>query len=248
MEYGIGFLIALAVGLTGVGAGSITAPVLMLFLGRSPVESVGTALVFAAVIKWSVLPVYWWRKQIHYGVLGLLCAGGIPGVMVGFFLLERLDVAKQGRALFLVLGLTVAILALFNLYRAFKQKVWAPSKDRSRWLPGIAAAIGAEVGFLSAGAGALGSVALLGLTPLTPAQVVGTDMVFGLVLSTIGGGLHLSVGHYDSVLLWKLIAGGIAGALIGANFSALLPARPLRLVMSTWLTFIGAQLAWKAWG
>ncbi len=248
MEYLIGFFIALAVGLTGVGAGSITAPVLMLFLGRSPVESVGTALVFAAAIKWAVLPLYWWRKQINYRVLSLLCAGGIPGVLVGFFLLESLDVKKQQKFLFLVLGLTVAMLALFNLYRAVRQREWVPAKDRSRWLPAIAAGIGVEVGFSSAGAGALGSVALLGLTPLAPAQVVGTDMVFGMVLSTVGGGFHLSAGHYDSALLTKLVIGGIVGVIVGANISALLPARPLRLILSTWLTFVGAQLAWKAIG
>ena len=64
------------------------------------------------------------------------------------------------------------------------------SADHSRWLPPLAALIGGEVGFSSAGAGAMGAVALLNLTKLTPPQVVGTDMVFGLVLSILGGGLH----------------------------------------------------------
>ena len=58
------------------------------------------------------------------------------------------------------------------------QPVWAE--------PPIAAVIGAEVGFSSAGAGALGSLALMSLTPLTAAQVVGTDVVFGLVLVSVG--------------------------------------------------------------
>jgi len=70
-------------------------------------------------------------------------------------------------------------------------------------------------------------------------------MLFGLVLSLVGGGLNLTAGHYSSVLLWKLIAGGVAGVLVGANLSAVLPARPLRVGLSLWLSFIGAQLAWK---
>ena len=40
----------------------------------------------------------------------------------------------------------------------------------------------------------MGAVALLNLTKLTPPQVVGTDMVFGLVLSILGGGLHFFCG------------------------------------------------------
>jgi hypothetical protein len=46
--------------------------------------------------------------------------------------------------------------------------------------------IGAEVGFSSAGAGALGPLVLLEITSLTPAQVVGTDLSFGLCLSLVG--------------------------------------------------------------
>ena len=42
-----------------------------------------------------------------------------------------------------------------------------------------------------------------------------------------------------------VIAGGVAGVLIGANLSAILPARPLRVGLALWLSFIGAQLAWK---
>jgi hypothetical protein len=119
-------------------------------------------------------------------------------------------------------------------------------QDRSGWLPLIALGIGSEVGFSSAGAGALGSVALLNLTPLAPAQVVGTDVMFGLALSLIGGGFHLFQGHYQSAILIRLIIGGIVGALIGANLLSVLPSRPLRLALSAWLACMGAQLCWQA--
>ena len=54
----VGFLIAAGVGLTGVGAGSLLAPVLMLFFKVPPAEAVGTALAFSAVIKLTIAPVY----------------------------------------------------------------------------------------------------------------------------------------------------------------------------------------------
>ena len=38
MTFLIGFVVAVAVGLTGVGAGSITAPVLILLFGISPAD------------------------------------------------------------------------------------------------------------------------------------------------------------------------------------------------------------------
>ena len=71
--------------------------------------------------------------------------------------------------------------------------------------------VGIEVGFSSAGAGALGTAALLSLTSLTPAQVVGTDIVFGFFLSLVGSGAHGFFRGTSSNLLQHLIIGGLAG-------------------------------------
>ena len=246
MEYLLGFIIAAAVGLTGVGAGSITAPVLMLFFHLAPAQSVGTALTFAAVIKFAIFPIYVRRKQVDYRILALLLAGGIPGVLLGVYLIRTLHIRNYENAIFLLIGITILAVSLGNLYRSMRDRFTQSSADRSRWLPPLAAVIGSEVGFSSAGAGALGSLALLNLTALTPAQVVGTDMLFGLVLSLIGGGLHIFAGNFDATILPKLLIGGVAGAFAGANLVAILPPRPLRLALSVWLSALGAQLCWKA--
>jgi uncharacterized membrane protein YfcA len=242
----VGFIIAMAVGLTGTGAGSVTAPVLMLFFGLPPAIAVGTALAFAAAIKLVAAPLYLCRRQVSKRTLVLLAVGGVPGVLAGVLVIGALDVRRYESTLFLVLGATVAIMALYNLYRSLNKASKPAGTQRLHWLPWIAAGIGAEVGFSSAGAGALGSLALLNLTTLTPAQVVGTDMMFGLLLSVIGGGFHLSAGHYNPAILWQLVAGGLPGAFIGANLSATLPARPIRVALSLWLSCLGAQLCWKA--
>lgn len=51
LEYSLlGFFIAFAIGLTGVGAGTLTAPVLIL-LGLNPAQAVGSALSFSTLVK-----------------------------------------------------------------------------------------------------------------------------------------------------------------------------------------------------
>ena len=245
----VGLLIAAGVGLTGVGAGSLLAPVLMLFFRIPPVDAVGTALAFSAVIKLTIAPVYIIRKQIHYPTLLRLCCGGVPGVLLGFYVMGLLDTRHHRGTIFLVIGGLVASMALYNLIRTLHRSAHHRAmRDRSFYLPFIAFGIGGEVGFSSAGAGALGGVALLNLTPLSPASVVGTDVLFGLACSLVGGGFHLSAGHYQSGILIHLIAGGIVGALIGANLLAILPSRPLRVALSAWLTCMGIQLCWQAIG
>jgi hypothetical protein len=53
----------------------------------------------------------------------------------------------------------------------------------------------------------------LKLTRLKPAVVVGTDMLFGLILSVVGGGLHVAAGHDDCSVLSKLVIGGLLGCV-----------------------------------
>ena len=47
----IGFIIALAVGLTGIGGGSFTVPALVLIVGLTTGEAVGTAFMFAGLLR-----------------------------------------------------------------------------------------------------------------------------------------------------------------------------------------------------
>jgi uncharacterized membrane protein YfcA len=245
MELILGFMIAVAIGLTGVGAGVITTPVLILFFHLPPAQAVGTALIFATVVKLAGAPVYLFRKQVHWRTLLLLVAGGLPGVLGGSLLLNRIRSEHSDSLLYAVLGLTIVTVASLNLVRMIRQSRRDNVRDRSRWLPLVALPIGAEMGFSSAGAGAIGSIALLGLTTLSTAQVVGTDVFFGLAMSSVGGGIQLTAGHYAPALLWKLIVGGIPGVLAGANMSAILPSRPLRVGLSLWIIGLGAQLCWR---
>ena len=245
MTYLLGFLIAVAVGLTGVGAGALTAPLLILFFHQPPALAVGTALVFTMAIKVVVTPVYVKRRQVNPRALAALCCGGIPGVLAGTLLLAYLDMHRYQRAVLLLVGTMVAGMALYNLYRMSRGSGGAAGTGRLGWVAAAALPIGAEVGFSSAGAGALGSLVLLNFTSLTPAQVVGTDMCFGLAVSSVGGAWRLSSGDYNSILLRGLALGGLAGVFLGAWLSSIIPARPLRAGLSVALFALGLQLCWK---
>ena len=245
MEIALGFLIAVAIGITGVGAGIITAPVLILFFHLSPAYAVGTALAFAVAVKVLVVPMQLARKQVNFRVLGYMLAGGLPGVLVGSFILAKLNVPGRQGILYAALGSTIVLMAALNLYRLWLRLDEKPTRDRSRWLPFITLPIGVEVGFSSAGAGALGSLVLLAITPLTAAQVVGTDLFFGLCVSLVGSGFQLSAGNYDAAILTKLIIGGVAGAFAGTYLATVAPQRVLRVALSLWLISLGIQLCWS---
>jgi hypothetical protein len=245
MEFVIGFLIAAAIGLTGVGAGVLTVPVLVMFLGVPAAPAVGTALVFSSLVKLLAAPVYIARKQVHWRTLGLLVTGGLPGVVVGSVLLRHFNVKQHESLLYTLLGIVIVSMSVLNIYKMLRNPQRGQVRERSGWLPLAALPIGAEVGFSSAGAGALGSMVMMAWTSLTAAQVVGTDMIFGLVVSGVGGGIQLHAGNYAPELLLKLVVAGIPGAVLGAQMATRLPSRPLRYALSAWILGLGAQLCYR---
>src|SRR4051794_4725241 len=236
MEVLFGFLIAVVIGMTGAGGGTILVPVLVLAWGTPPAEAVGTSLVFAAIVKMLAAPAYVLRRQFSAPALTRLLAGGLPGVFAGTLMLQAFHWKRLDNVVAAVVGGTTAVLAIASLCRARRRPLPAIQRERSRWLLCAALPIGVEVGFSSAGAGALGSMALLCLTRLDPAAVVGTDLLFGLGLSIAGGGLHLALGSVNRELAMRLLAGGIAGALVGPWLATQLPARVVRAALSAALT------------
>ena len=99
MNSAVGFIIALAVGLTGIGGGSFTVPALLLLAGLTAGEAVGTAFLFAGVLRLIAAPFYLFGKKIHARYLWLLLQGAVPGLLLGIWLLRLLsrDAGKSCR-------------------------------------------------------------------------------------------------------------------------------------------------------
>lgn len=247
MEYAAGFVIAVIIALTGVGAGTITAPLLILFVHVPPELAVGTALAYSAVVKIIVGPVQMIRRQVNYRILGFMLLGGLPGVILGSLLFRGIAHSGNMTALYWVLGAIIIFTSSWHIYRYFFPSTGNNGqRNRLGWITTLMFPIGAEVGFSSSGAGALGTVALMSLTSLSPSQVVGTDLVFGLGVALVGSGMHMLSGTYNAVLLGKMVIGGVAGAIVGSGIAPRVPNRQLRFVLSAWLLVLGIQFCLRA--
>lgn len=248
MEYLIGFVIALFIALTGVGAGTVTVPMLVLFLKVPAPVAVGIGLMFSAAIKLILVPSQIARGNVAWRTLGFMLLGGVPGVLAGSLFLRHLVSAGSQNLLNALLGVILVGTAAWQLFYSLKPvREGRDSRDRSPLLAWLMFPVGAEVGFSSAGAGALGSAALLSMTVLTPAQVVGTDITFGFLMSLIGSGAHWFSHMSNPGLLIALIVGGVFGAILGTVVSTRVPRRPLRFALWLWLLFLGSQFMFNSY-
>ncbi len=144
MSFFIGFLVAVAVGLTGIGGGSFTVPALVLIVGLTAGEAVGTAFVFAGVLRLVAAPFYLLGKRFHARYLWLLLLGAIPGLVLGTFVLRLLGEEGGNPVVVIVLGIVLAASSSVTFAprhsagRIFKRDVCSPrpeSSFRSEELP-----------------------------------------------------------------------------------------------------------------
>jgi uncharacterized membrane protein YfcA len=241
MEIAIGFVIAVLVGLTGVGGGSFTTPLLVLLCGISGAEAVGTALVFSTVIKVIAAPFFLAAKKVHFRYLRLMLLGGIPGLLAGTCLLATMR-AHWNPVLLMLIGATLVVSAAMTLLYNSRQP--ALRRDNGPWLPWVMLPVGIETGFSSAGAGALGTLLLFNCSDMPAAQVVGTDILFGIALAATGSVFHFGFGSVSAALLKGLLLGGVPGVLLGCSFNGKLPSVKLKVLTTTIALFLGLQLIW----
>ena len=242
MNFLIGFLIAVAVGVTGIGGGSFTVPALVLLVGLTAGEAVGTAFLFAGVLRLIAVPFYLVGKQIHSRYLWLLLLGAVPGLLAGTWALRLLNRDAGSPVVILLLGILLAASSSITFFKRAQNPGFAAKNHR--WLPWLALPIGMESGFSSAGAGALGTVLLLNFSEMTPTQVVGTDLLFGLVLATIGSAFHWIFGAVNAPVLVQLLAGGVPGVVAGCLLARRVPANKLKTAVAMVAIFAGLQLVW----
>jgi uncharacterized membrane protein YfcA len=247
LEYLIGFVIAVVIALTGVGAGTITAPILILVLHVPGGIAIGTALGYAVVVKLIISPVQIFRGQVNYKVFGFMLLGGGPGVLLGSILFRY--VAVNTAALYWILGVIIVIASIMQLSSPYLRKnreAQENSKSRLGLLALVMFPIGAEVGLSSSGAGALGTLCLLSFTSLPATDIVGTDVLFGLCIAILGSGIHFAYGAYSAALLTKLVIGGVGGATLGCILAPRVPNKQLRFALACWLLFLGADFCYRA--
>jgi uncharacterized membrane protein YfcA len=243
MHYLIGFIIAVAVGLTGIGGGSFTVPALVLIVGLPAGAAVGTAFVYAGVLRLIAAPFYLLGKHVHSRYLWLLVQGAVPGLLIGTYLLRLVSTTASSPVVVILLGVLLAGSSTVSFAKSLQNPHFI--KNNSNLLRWLALPIGVEAGFSSAGAGVLGTLLLLNYSEISPAQVVGTDLLFGLVLAVIGSAFHWQFGSISGPVLVQLLEGGVPGVLLGCVLARKVPARKLKTAIAIIAIFAGLQLVYS---
>lgn len=255
-----GLLVGVAVGLTGVGGGSLMTPLLILVFGFAPASAVGTDLLYAAGTKGFGTWLHGRQQTVDWKVVGLMASGSLPAAVLTVICLYFVGIKPWVQELMVVtLCAAMIVTALLTLLRgrldAFvRRRGLLESGDRRRrlvaWRPTVTVIGGVLLGVLvslsSVGAGVLGTTMLLILYPRTQAvRIVGTDIAHAVPLTLVAGLGHLTLGTTDLGVLAFLLMGSLPGIFFGTRLASRLPDRSLRPIISVLLILVAISMLWK---
>jgi uncharacterized membrane protein YfcA len=252
-----GFGVGALVGLTGVGGGSITAPIMILVFGVAPNTAVGTDLWFAATTKVVGALIHGNKGTIDKQILVRMFFGSLPAAAVTLIWLALTGTSQShNQLMFKALGVTLILTAIAAAFRkrihAFGERMRGTRPiEFKKVQPPLTLAVGAILGFLvtftSVGAGALGAVMLLYLYPfrLNGSKLVGTDIAHAVPLTLLAGMGHLFLGNVNGELLAGLLIGSIPGISLGSIVSTRAPDKIVRSAIYVMLAAVGFKMIWS---
>jgi hypothetical protein len=250
-----GFLVGLLVGVTGVGGGSLMAPLLILIFGVPATTAIGTDLWFAGTTKSVGGAIHHAKNNADLTVVRRLMTGSIPAAIATLAVMNAMhwNQVKHGW-LPITLGLVLFATAVGTIARPALHG-WILKRGGADGFPGpnrlqlpMTVVAGATLGVLvtvtSVGAGALGATLLVFLYPvrLNARQIVGTDIVHAIPLTFVAGIGHLLIGSVDGHLLLNLLIGSIPGIIVGSLLVHKVSEKLVRIALSAVLVLAGARL------
>ncbi len=243
----LGLVVGFLVGMTGMGGGAVTTPLLILLFRMNPVLAVGTDLVFSALTKigggWQHLR----QNSVGLPQVMWMAAGSLPASWLGArFVLARVDDPALARLLTRLLGgvlIVVAVIVLARVTRVLGPHHWVDV----HWPPpaalfAIGALGGLLVGVTSVGGGTVIMALLLIFFSIPLSNMVGLDVVHGAVLGVVSAAAYVIAGQVDWNTVFWLLLGSLPGAIAGAWASHRASQRWVRGILGCLLIGVGISL------
>jgi uncharacterized membrane protein YfcA len=205
-----GFVVGGLIHISGVGAGVLLVPSLMVVFKLSPMQAVGTASLFTVLFRLGSILSIWRSGQLQWPVIKTFVLYALPVTAISAALASfspklfpeyRSTIEAVLRGLVLV----ACLIALTSLYSERLK-----TGMRKLGVNGLAAVAGFFLGGSGVGGGVLIVPALLSIGTITAAQAIATSGFIAMVLTSFSGALYALSGSVQWVYLLCMLAGGYA--------------------------------------
>lgn len=247
-----GAIVGFAIGITGVGGGSLMTPLLLLFGYPAPV-AIGTDLLYAAITKAGGAFSHHRAGNVDWNIVRLLALGSVPTAILVHAAISQSTLQESpgfeqllAFSLGVMLIITSIILILRNKLRkkAIENKPPLLMRLIQRRQSGLTFLMGIVLGVCvtlsSVGAGAFAAAILLTIYPQTrTVKIIGSDIAHAVPLTFIAGLGYLFAGYVDLLLLVSLLVGSLPAIALGSRLSNRVPEKTLQGLLIVLLLSLG---------
>ncbi|HEV3087845.1 MAG TPA: sulfite exporter TauE/SafE family protein [Candidatus Elarobacter sp.] len=243
-----GLIVGTIAGMSGIGGSALLAPILILVFGVNASIAIGTDLIYSVPMKALAAVTHWRQRTLDLRVVRLLCAGGIPGAILGLVAFAFLRTHVRAAELEVLLRHAIGIVILCSAAAALATQLLRRRRETGTE-PGPARviAIGAAVGFLvamtSIGSGSITlPLLMLAVPAISLRALIGSEIVFAALMIPVAAAGHVAFSNVDWPMALSLTLGAVPGAYLGARLSLRISEQALRPVVIGLLAIAGAKL------
>jgi len=237
----LGFLI----GLTGVGGGVLTVPVLISMMGLEPIAAVGTASLYSVLTKIYAVFRHYRLETINWKVGSQFLVAALPGVICTALLVKwaKASLSPAGDEILqsvisyvIIFSIGFSLCVLLSNFNRFEGKFFESTSGKlvSTFCIFL---IGAIMGATSIGGGVLIIPALL-LFYRETLRYVGTSLFIAVLLMVVMSTIYAFLGQDDHVggdvnfrIAGFMAVGSLVGTHYGSDLSKKLDPRRLQLIV-----------------
>jgi hypothetical protein len=246
----LAFFVGTLIGMTGTGSGVVLTPVLLILTPYPALTIIGTDVVIGTLTRLLGVLEHNRLKQVRWRLGLFLIGGSIPGTLAGGVLLRwmKFHLAHTDHVLKIVLAVLLILVSVFLPIARSRESNMRHTLVEPRTpfegfnLLATGALVGLLVAVTSIGSGSLMMIFLLLLTPFRAAEMVGTDIFFGVGTGALASAIHLGMGNLDTGLFLRLLAGTLPGVIVGSRLTVRIPERYLTWLFSALYIALGARL------
>lgn len=255
---GIGFFTGLFSGLFGIGGGTVSTPLLRLFLSTDAHVAVGTTMALITPTAISGTLNYFRQEAIDKELAKVVVLPAVLGVLCGASLTKMVS-----EHLLMILFAVLVTIAGLDVIFSFIGKL----ASRAQWLrtPGhaddeqqqktknrrlltsilLGLFTGFFAGFFGVGGGFILVPCFMYMFKMRIKPAIGTSLLVVAAISVPGTIMHYVLGHVDFPLMLSMMAGSIPGSLIGSALALKLDDAWLRRGFGVLMLFAAVGLAAK---
>lgn len=249
-----GMVVGLSIGLTGIGGGSMMAPLLILVFHVPAARAVQLDFLYLIPTKLAGAWQHYQHGTINSTLTLWLAAGALPGTILGSLVVSRLVAGnpslnlelRQVIGVFILLSAVLLLGQLAVMWRKGVPDAGIRGATFNRTgcvlIALIGLAVGTFVGATSIGAGSILLPFLVLVLRVHMRELVSTDVALGALMAIAGATVHSLTQSVPWDLVIALLVGSVPGAFLGGRLVGVVSTRVVRGFVGAALLFSGLVL------